>query len=801
MVGQISTHCVESVISNSLWFLLQDFQFLGNFSWIIPLMFLLFSTVFLFLSCTVESQTCTPLPKKYDIKSLAKASPIILVAKVKKVIDKQGKGSKIKYNATVTIDTVFPLKNGGLSKKNKISVGPFGKKDGCIAVKKGKKALFFLKETSEPGFFWITTNPILRKYKKDKRTLKKFLIIFKKNKVNQDAKFTKKMKLKCKPQKKQAPYTFTWKFQDKDLKNREQDLKIGVKSNSKSSTFTVKSASTNNSGKYVCIAFSKKLNLSASLTFTVDVQPDKHANCVRKCGEDINGFCFHGGMCCQDPGSQPRCLCNSGYSGQRCEHRADYRKPEPTGKEYRHQQRLIAVMGLCLALIAVMIICFSVYCLFKKKRSKVQHMLLKAYSNGPSRHANVESYERPSVAQPLMSDFPPDGSEGHYGEDTFPAEANNSNNVADDNGQTQASDVSSTAAVLDEPHSPCVLSTRPSVSSFNGKRDRLPGLSKSGPHRTASGRLNSRSSSNQLSHASRALENDSFGNSLEPRGSKSSLPHHQPQFPLDRGLGSIVKHQPDSVLSNSVSNLLDYVDGPVRVSPPSQQPLLMNSTSPTGSFGSSKNHKVTTFDPQGNIQLEHLGRTESPLSAVIPHSPVSSTENYPTSSEHTEPFARNSLGLSPNGQLSPADDFAKHNERSADHSAHDQYYNHQYSPSCDYYQDACSESRTPTDTEDPFNGVEIPDTSLGLYNASMQQKTLGSCLEKSQDSETFYFSEPSMAAQNGNISIASAQVRQLPLLTNQVHDKLNEPGSTLSLTSESMSCQSTDDDESPSINV
>nr|CAB3264444.1 pro-neuregulin-2, membrane-bound isoform-like [Phallusia mammillata] len=711
------------------------------------------------LFVTASGQTCTPLPKKADLKQIALNSEVAIVGKIGKKVGVIGKGSKKRYNITVTVDTTFKLNNGGLKKKKKITVGPFGKAENCIDIKKGK-ALFFLKSSGVKSFYWISTNPKVKVSKKDKKMVSKFLTPPKFKKIEKDVTVRRGYDIKEKCRASGKPDQVYWTLNGAKLK---KPFPKGVKvKGAKKPKLEISRAEVTNSGKYVCVAHNSKLNISAHFTLNVNIQEIKNCN---RCSDE--SFCLEG-ICCQDNINRMRCLCYSGYSAERCNLRTvtKINKPAVAGSQ------TAAILGLCLAMLVSLMICVVAYVGCRKKKAGARNQ--NGYTRKSSIPTNEEEIDAPTSAPLLMSNLPIARNSLLHNEndDAFENRPNTNQIVY----QGQGSDLSSTRAVLDEPHNPQRLSDRRSTSSLSDstkKRQRLNGLAKSGPFPNGS----QRGSSSEVSPTKLEIPHqERLGQALndlqnESTGSRSSLQHHHaPRLPLDNGLDIIVKHQSANMLSGSVTNL--NLPNDVR----------QDQYSPS-TIGSAKNHKVTTFEPDGKIQQENMGRDEGPLSSVTTHSPVSSSGPTPRLG-HSDDVGS---PVQPQSSLPGDHRHFQFNSAPKDYYMEDE--GHYRQP---LYSNSLESNRTEND--DPFSGVEIPNMSLGLD--SDEKQSPAQVRRPVQEDDGFIFTEPSPKPVYTNT--ASAQLHQLPLLSKQAATRQYPGiGSTVSLSS------GTDmsEPESPSINV
>nr|XP_002126754.1 pro-neuregulin-2, membrane-bound isoform [Ciona intestinalis] len=404
----------------------------------------------------VHGQSCRPTNE--DFTNLAIKSPITVVVSKIKLVDGKGRKSERIFNATAKVSTIFKIKNDGIKKKQKIKFGPVGKAEGCVDLKKGKSSyLVFLKPTNESGFYWIDKNPVKIK-KRSARKLSKLLCkgclskpSFKKSKKTYQKHEGDKLKIKCKASGKPKP-NMSW-FKSGILLNKSNlpnGMKIKSSKKGGASQIIVKQLTQEMSGVYVCSAknpvsvdatnYTVTLIVTSVTTTTVATTVDA----CEPCPSTDAGFCFNGGQCCVDNG-QPYCRCDIYFTGKRCKERSLHAVGKGlTNKDYLYHKRLVAILGMCVAVLLAAFICFAVYCLFRKKRTDLLDEKLKSFitKSEPQSFEDRRLFEAAiNVKAPINDDLRYDGA----------------------------------ADVTNEAH----LTSRPSVTSItSNKRRRLNGLAK-----------------------------------------------------------------------------------------------------------------------------------------------------------------------------------------------------------------------------------------------------------------------------------------------------------------------------------
>ena len=349
----------------------------------------------------VCSQTCVPYSKKKSVDELVAKSSVVVEATIK-AVSKRGK----LFNVTAAIKKVYPTRNDGLQEKSTIKFGPVGKIKGCVKVKSNKNYILFLRKSEEKNFYWINYNPMKSSGRKS-RSLKKLLCknclvppSFKKSSKLYELYEKNRVKIKCKPFGKPRAF-IVWYYNGILLtdKNIPKEFKIKTRKKGGASTLEIKKLETKyNDAVLVCSATNIASAQPANLTIHFNVIVSSVSTCKNDCGANYKGYCQNGG-CCQLSGTEePTCSCSIRYKGQRCQTRhygnvVSVKQPN----QYRHQQQVVAILGMCVAVVFVMLLCLAVYCLFKNKRHKL-HLKLLHSASSTAEHTPVLSHENDQSA-------------------------------------------------------------------------------------------------------------------------------------------------------------------------------------------------------------------------------------------------------------------------------------------------------------------------------------------------------------------------------------------------------------------
>ena len=433
--------------------------------------------------------SCKPFSKKTPVVNLAVQSDIVVKVKAKAY-----KGKEKVHNATAVVTQVFQTRTGGLQVNSEVSFGLVGKNKSCTKLKHKRAYILFLQNANQNNFHAISFNPIKATSKIVQALEKKYLCknclkpaSFKRKSKVVKAAEGKKLKIRCKAKGKPKP-TIEWYYNNELLTKSNTPEEFVIKNRKKGGSGTIEITELeqkHDKAHIVCRA--KNPITSTPVNFTIEIKVTKFLSgekCKKSCNEEYSkNYCFHG-QCCQDSLNSLRCRCYTGFHGDRCQNRhvaSIRRNPlKQMSLKYRHMQRMVAVLGMCLALMFVVFLCFSVYCLFKRRRTTMLYDILTKKS--PS----TTKLEEPDSEHNLAPDArPPSSQNGDH------VEENESNNTRPREDSSRSNYLSPTK--------------KPSLHSVVGRvsvRGRLNGVTKDLPHRSPASRLcASREDSPVLVHA------------------------------------------------------------------------------------------------------------------------------------------------------------------------------------------------------------------------------------------------------------------------------------------------------------
>ncbi|XP_078660298.1 uncharacterized protein LOC144904957 isoform X26 [Branchiostoma floridae x Branchiostoma belcheri] len=361
----------------------------------------------LLLSEVPTSRACVPPQGEGEVRTspewLAYQSPIVVDAKVAETLPPNPDSNR--YNATFTIRNLKRnVFKGQLSGRSKvITVAQFGAEKSCVDLKKGQRYFLFLDPLEEGSdVYRVHYNPVLFN-KKEQKKIKKAVCkgCGKAPKIRGRLRPVKKpegeeVQLKCNVQGKPFP-AVTWKKDGQPL----QSLKlkgVQIKPSKRGSRVRIKKLLPEHEGTYACVAESPAGD-PASTENTVSIE--RHGIPCK--GKDTD-YCLNGGKCTQLPafgGDKPekRCTCMKGFKGGRCQ-LTDFQTPqEPVdgavgrGAEEIHQKRVLAITGICLALLVVGIMCGVAWYMSRKQRKKWCRKHLMANGQAQGGDADGELHE------------------------------------------------------------------------------------------------------------------------------------------------------------------------------------------------------------------------------------------------------------------------------------------------------------------------------------------------------------------------------------------------------------------------
>ncbi|XP_035671396.1 uncharacterized protein LOC118412562 isoform X12 [Branchiostoma floridae] len=135
------------------------------------------------------------------------------------------------------------------------------------------------------------------------------------------------------------------------------------------------------------------------------------------CRDQDAGYCLNGGTCTQLPAPgagnkfEKRCTCTDDYFGNRCQYAASIRELQARlrrkrsfafrGAEEIHQKRVLAITGICLALLVVGIMCGVAWYMSRKQRKKWCRKHLMA--NGEARGGDAEEPHEGEIMIPMTN--------------------------------------------------------------------------------------------------------------------------------------------------------------------------------------------------------------------------------------------------------------------------------------------------------------------------------------------------------------------------------------------------------------
>ena len=508
----------------------------------------------------VSSQSCVRT-QKLSLAEKVVQSPIIVQVRI------QINSSEEKiYNATAHVQRTFPTHNGSLTEESVFQFGPLGKKKSCSNIKDvNANYILFLTNPVGDNFYWIKFNPI-KASQRTLRSLRKLLCSnclvppsFKKN-IRVFKKYEgMRLKIKCRASGKPLP-KMSWYHNGKLLSKSStlKDIIINERKKGGSSTLKIEKLTRDyHETEFICSASNPVSQVAENFTAVVIISKFLGgAPCPKSCNAADADYCVEG-MCCRDNYNR-YCQCYRGWVGYRCETK-DFTKDYFTQPaSYRHMQRLVAVLGMCLALMLVVFVCFAVYCFFKSSRKSMHKKLL-------SHHQQTSQNSSRSVL------------------------TSNANQIVTDG----------------------IVETNPvkklSRNSINGesRRSRLGGMAHNGIHFSSAKRL--ASSQNNSPSLLQALPKSNGGsNSVAILSGSESLTHMQretSEIPLASEEFNSVNHLSgdSSIASSPKSSMIQIVNNQSKTE--GRKLVAMKSMA-----GNSHNHIVTTFNSNENVQEDALDR-------------------------------------------------------------------------------------------------------------------------------------------------------------------------------------------------
>lgn len=691
---------------------------------------ILIIAVFLINVQLLLSLSCKPYKKKTPLVDLVIKSDIVVKVKIGS-FKKKGKI----HNATATVTEVFQTRSGGLKQGSTVSFGLVGKHKDCTKVKAKRSYVLFLEKANQENFYPITFNPVKASSKTVRKLKKKILCknclipaSFKKRpKPFYKKDEGKSLKLRCKASGNPKP-TISWYYNNEKLTKANTPKGFVIKNNRKggSGRLVIKELEKEHDKKVIICSATNALT-PTPVNFTMKIKLTNALSgkkCEKLCHKNNTSYCFEG-QCCQVSHNSFRCRCPVDLYGERCENKVlkgvsrGYSEEELSLK-YRHSQRMVAILGMGLALMFVLFLCFSVYCLFKRRRTTMLYEVLKKKEETSS---TAELKDEDETSNQEFSGISPTRSA-----------RSRSDGDANESGSTNAYENSST------PDHNAVVKKN-SIHSLGGGsgRGRLNGVRKDVPCRSPASRMCASRNNSPLLPS--ALSNSPKANDLHQNSSLTvrNVQHsHQeaPSLPLNSPLVNILAHQsPASVRSGETKQLV--------TSPGSDATLITHND----------NYQTKTAIDQDNLSFEDGA---SALQSSI--------------SSHGSPV-----------QIASSSSNRSNLTRSVDQSmkrvAHSNNSNN-------------NQSRLAgSDNDDLFVGMEIPDTSLGLYASTPEQSLERLPLRHQQavDSGEPHYATPVVRQGTNRIPVSPQSSQQLPFLPD------NRPSPSLS--------DSTDDSDTPQIEV
>ncbi|XP_039272860.2 uncharacterized protein LOC120347088 isoform X2 [Styela clava] len=607
----------------------------------------------------VNSQNCIPPPKGMNIEEQAYRSSVVVKVKVT---------APGKVNHTAVITEVYATKNGGLKKTDVITFGPVKKGKECPRIKKNSNLILFLEEpsTTDPKFYRIKYNPHT-KMNVAKKLKKKILCkgcfkapqIKEKNKeksLKENTKFTFKCKIKGNPK----PMAEILK--DGKAIKKEKGVKIKISKKGGGGRLIISKLKMHHSGTYTCGTENFLGSAEVSYKLTVlkgDAAPDED-DC-EECGSRGDGFCVNGRCCIVPVVNETACRCDPKYQGQRCDEKKVPLMPRSNINiiEARYHQQTIAIMGVCIALLLVIFICYVVYCKFKKSRSHLRKELIERNGHAGGRPAD-------SIPERQISNS---NTAGILGDEATSRDIQLTNyrstNLSEPRGALSFAQRPQTYddVILPGQESQPLVQEPPAHTGYHLRHEEaLAASSRQQADARPNGRRRRRKGvaighSDDPQHSGSDLENIKGSrriNELKSSGqnsmssSASSLASRdlkRPAIPLDERLSNLAMkgvHMPPAYNSSNNRDEVDSPDArrqsldntqmshesPLQASAPASSTTSSSlPTSPTSrervpsSVSSSSAHRVTTFDNEGRIEEEMLERQDSALQNVMPHSP------------------------------------------------------------------------------------------------------------------------------------------------------------------------------------
>ena len=677
--------------------------------------------------------------KKIDLVDLVVQSPIVVV-----ILPNIDKANSKEQNATGTVTDVYHSRHGNFTVGSSVSFGPIGKTKHCTTIKDNKsKYVVFLQNPLSINFYWITYNPIKaspKRLRKLSKILCKNCLVppsFKRTFQMYKRKEETKLKIKCKASGKPLP-TLTW-YHGKTVLTNATALKGVVLKNRKkggSGSILIKKVDREyHNTTFTCQANNPVsqygVNFTALVNITHYLSDEK---CHKYCSKEDESFCIKG-VCCVETDSRLRCNCYDGWTGVRCNQKDYFTSPVISSPEQRHMQRLVAVLGMCLALMVVLFICLSVYCYFKRSRSDMLYQMVKSRSKSVAvtrSHLGESDNSHTNANDSLLT-----GSGTAVNRANASIETQGISNVSHteaDNSRFKANHV--------------LLDKKTSASTINGgsKRDRLNGLAKIAISQQSSLRhlASPKNSSPVIGSGRLQMQHDA--GSTHDFGHLQS--HNQgrdmPSLPLNSAVLNIIEHH------SNASSVADSPDLHIKSKSKLDNGTKVFANNLDLSGDSSKNHNMSTFGPNGDIQEESLSREEGVLSSVTSHSSMSSpTNGFPL---HSPTSLREGDFFTSHSPQSVSPKLISNTNSTNKHSFHPK--------------DDPTFLSGHSDHEDMFVGVEIPDMSLGLCPSTPDHDSSNKLPRQNAiDPQGFHYSTPVVQLRPESSGVSSAQLQQLPLLS------------------------------------
>jgi len=329
-----------------------------------------------FLMFLVTTQAADNCETEIDPQKLSHLSSIVVVGQTAK--SKYFDKANSMYTA-IAVKKTFQTKTGGLKKKkDKINVLT----SDCYGLEKNTQYLLYLNATSEKKTFTLAYAPTAEPTKKEVKFIQKKILCkkcsvvapsFKKKESSMQATEGEKYQIQCKAAGKPKP-NMSWLFNGQPLNPKKLKVKVSKKKPGKSTLTISKVQASKHEGTFICIAENASPD-SASYMVSLTVLPAPTTTPLT-CTRCDPSYCFNNGECCVEANNSnlKRCVCSNEWRGERCKTRVINQNRAGPGS-VTEQDSVIAVLGLCVALLLSLVICAAAYlfCL-KPKNCKCRNL-------------------------------------------------------------------------------------------------------------------------------------------------------------------------------------------------------------------------------------------------------------------------------------------------------------------------------------------------------------------------------------------------------------------------------------------